>query len=146
MENTTTQDGFGREVDVARPGQQGRCGARARADGGSDAGALGPIGTLEKFAEHDLLERLGAGLKDQRPTPLNPVAAGVEVHAQALEQIILGDFLERPELAEGAEIVYLVVLGLILIFLLPWVGVVWCAIIGGGRWSLRPAAVFRRAR
>ena len=79
-----------------------------------------------------LVGTTAAGLKDQRPTPLDPVAAGVEVHAQALEQIMLGDFLERPELAEGAEIVYLVVLGLILIFLLPWVGVVWCAIIGGG--------------
>ncbi len=73
-----------------------------------------------------------AGLKDQRATPLNPVAAGVEVHAQALEQIILGDFLERPDWAPGAEIIYLVVLGLMLIFLLPWVGVLWCAIIGGG--------------
>ena len=70
------------------------------------------------------------GLKDQRPTLLNPVAAGVEVHAQAIEQMLTGDFLERPDWAAGAELLFLVVLGLILIFLLPWVGAMWCAIIG----------------
>ena len=72
-----------------------------------------------------------AGLKDQRPTPLDPVAAGVEVHAQALEQIILGQFLERPDWAAGAEISFLFFLGLLLIFLLPWVGAFWCAVLGG---------------
>ena len=71
-----------------------------------------------------------AGLKDQRPTPLNPVAAGVEVHAQAIEQIILGDFLELPDWAKGAEILYLVGLGLTLITLLPLLGALWSAIIG----------------
>ena len=72
-----------------------------------------------------------AGLKDQRPTPLNPVAAGVEVHVQALEQIILGWFMERPDWAPGAETLFLAGLGLLLIFLLPWVGALWCAILGG---------------
>ncbi len=72
-----------------------------------------------------------AGLKDQRATPLDPVAAGVEIHAQALEQIILGDFLERPDWATGAEIIFLVVLGLVLIVLLPLVGALWCAVAGG---------------
>ena len=72
-----------------------------------------------------------AGLKDQRPTPLNPVAAGVEVHAQAIEQMLFGEFLERPDWAPGAEILYLLVVGLLLIFLLPWVGALWCAVIGG---------------
>jgi adenylate cyclase len=77
-----------------------------------------------------LLGTSAAGLKDQRPTPLNPVAAGVEVHAQAIEQMLVGDFLERPDWAAGAEVLFLVVVGLILIFLLPWVGAMWCAIIG----------------
>jgi adenylate cyclase len=77
-----------------------------------------------------LIGTSAAGLKDQRPTPLNPVAAGVEVHAQAIEQMLTGDFLERPDWAAGAEVLFLVVVGLILIFLLPWVGAMWCAIIG----------------
>jgi adenylate cyclase len=79
-----------------------------------------------------LIGTSAAGLKDQRPTPLNPAAAGVEVHAQALEQIILGKFLERPDWAEGAEILYLAGLGMTLILLLPWLGALWCAVLGGG--------------
>jgi len=79
-----------------------------------------------------LIGTSAAGLKDQRPTPLNPAAAGVEVHAQALEQMILGKFLERPDWAEGAEILYLAGLGLLLITLLPWHGALWCAVLGGG--------------
>ena len=77
-----------------------------------------------------LIGTSAAGLKDQRPTPLNPVAAGVEVHAQAIEQMLIGDFLERPDWAPGAEVLFLVVVGLILIFLLPWVGALWTAFIG----------------
>ena len=79
-----------------------------------------------------LIGTSAAGLKDQRPTPLNAAAAGVEVHAQALEQMILGKFLERPDWAEGAEILYLAGLGLLLITLLPWHGALWCAVLGGG--------------
>lgn len=77
-----------------------------------------------------LIGTSAAGLKDQQPTPLNPVAAGVEIHAQAIEQMLVGDFLDRPDWAAGAEILFLVVVGLILIFLLPWVGALWCAMIG----------------
>ena len=87
-----------------------------------------PPGAVEGFIV--LVGTSAAGLKAQLPTPLNPVAAGVEVHAQALEQIILGDFLERPDWAVGAELIFLVVLGLLLIFLLPLVGALWCAVAG----------------
>ncbi|MCA3263980.1 MAG: adenylate/guanylate cyclase domain-containing protein [Telmatospirillum sp.] len=58
------------------------------------------------------------GLKDLRATPLNPVAAGVEIHAQIAEQIVGAVFLERPDWADGAEFVALLVLGLLLIALL----------------------------
>jgi adenylate cyclase len=75
-----------------------------------------------------------AGLKDQRSTPVDPVVAGVEIHAQALEQVLLqgfglGTFLVRPDWGDGAEIVYLVVMGLALALLLPWLGALWCAVI-----------------
>ncbi|MBI5883667.1 MAG: adenylate/guanylate cyclase domain-containing protein [Elusimicrobia bacterium] len=66
-----------------------------------------------------------AGLKDQRATPLNPMAPGVEIHAQAMEQILLGRFLIRPDWADGAEVVYLVVLGSLLILLLFKFGAGW---------------------
>jgi adenylate cyclase len=54
------------------------------------------------------------GLRDLRATPLNPVAAGVEIHAQIAEQIVTETFLERPDWADGAEIVGLGAFGLAL--------------------------------
>ncbi len=52
-----------------------------------------------------------AGLFDLRTTPLDPAVPGVEVHAQAIEQIVLGTHLRRPDFATGAEIFVLLVLG-----------------------------------
>lgn len=61
------------------------------------------------------------GLKDQQTTPLDPNAAGVTVHAQILEQAIYGDFLYRPDWADGMEVLLLFFLGLliVLLFVLP---------------------------
>jgi adenylate cyclase len=70
------------------------------------------------------------GLKDIRATPVNPAAAGVELHAQAAEQMILGSYLDRPDWATGLELVGLVVFGLVLTIALPRFGASWCAIIG----------------
>ncbi|MBI4313610.1 MAG: adenylate/guanylate cyclase domain-containing protein [Candidatus Omnitrophica bacterium] len=67
------------------------------------------------------------GLKDFRATPLSPVTAGIEIHAQLAEQIVKGDFLIRPDWAMGAEIVYLLMLGLALVLLLPKLGPLACA-------------------
>lgn len=69
-----------------------------------------------------------SGLKDLRATPLNPVSAGTEIHVQLSEQIITGNFLNRPDWAPGAETIYLVALGFILILLLPRLGALWCAV------------------
>ena len=71
-----------------------------------------------------------AGLKDLRATPLNPAAAGVGVHALAIEQMLLGHYLERPDWGDGAEITYMVVLGVTLTLLLPLLGALWCAFLG----------------
>jgi len=68
-------------------------------------------------------------LKDMRPTPLNPRAAGVEVQAQIVEQMFLGDFLERPDWAAGLEFTYLTLLGILLILILPKAGAVRSAVI-----------------
>jgi adenylate cyclase len=53
------------------------------------------------------------GLMDLRTTPLVPALAGVEIHAQALEQMLIGDHLVRPSWATGAELVFLAVVGLL---------------------------------
>jgi adenylate cyclase len=71
------------------------------------------------------------GLFDIRATPLEPTIPGVEIHAQAIEQIMSGDFLHRPDYADMAEVLYILVLGLLLIWLLPRVGAVWCVVLGG---------------
>ena len=71
------------------------------------------------------------GLHDIRATPLDPSIPGVEVHAQAIEQILAGDFLHRPDWADGAELVYMLALGLIMIALLRTVGAVASLIVGG---------------
>ena len=77
-----------------------------------------------------------AGLQDQRSTPLNPVIPGVEIHAQLMEMMTLElagaepAYLERPDWANGAEIVYLIVLGLLMILVLPRWGAMWSAVFG----------------
>ncbi len=68
-----------------------------------------------------------AGLKDLRTTPLNPAAAGVDVHASIVEQVLQGRYINRPDWAAGAELCYLLVLGLALLALLHRVGAAWCA-------------------
>jgi adenylate cyclase len=59
-----------------------------------------------------------AGLKDLRTTPLYPALAGVEVHAQVVEQMLLQQFLERPDWIFGAEVTLIFVLGALLLWLM----------------------------
>ncbi|HTY18875.1 MAG TPA: adenylate/guanylate cyclase domain-containing protein [Myxococcota bacterium] len=71
-----------------------------------------------------------AGLRDVAATPLDAVAAGTTVHANAVEQILLGRFLERPDWATGAELVYLAALGLLMALLIPRLGAIGTAALG----------------
>jgi adenylate cyclase len=65
-----------------------------------------------------------SGLRDLVATPLRDRELGVMVHAQAVEQMILGDFLVRPDWAEGLERTLLLALGLGISLLLPPLGAV----------------------
>lgn len=71
------------------------------------------------------------GLLDIRATPLSSSTAGVEVHAEALEQIISGVFLTRPDWAVGAERWAMIFAALALIIIMPSAGPAWCAVLGG---------------
>jgi adenylate cyclase len=71
------------------------------------------------------------GLFDMRATPLDTVVAGVEIHAQAIEQIMAGNMLHRPDLSTGLEVVLTTLAGLLLAFLVRRVGPVSGAIMGG---------------
>jgi adenylate cyclase len=71
------------------------------------------------------------GLKEFRPTPLDPAAAGVEIHAQLLEQMLLGDNVQRPDWARGAEVAFMLEIGLVLLLFLPRIGPRWTFLLGG---------------
>lgn len=77
------------------------------------------------------------GLKDIRSTPLDLFIPGVEVHVNVVEQILQGKFLIRPHLIAGAESLTILVGGLIIIILAPFVnalllGVFSAVMIAGG--------------
>ena len=71
-----------------------------------------------------------AGLKDLRATPLDLAAPGVAIHVVALEQMLLGHFLERPAWIEPVELVYMLALGVALILLLRKLKALGCASLG----------------
>lgn len=64
------------------------------------------------------------GLKDLRATPLNPVVGGVEVHAQAIEQMLQGISLKRPDWAHGVEVLVLLACGLLALLVSEYLSVV----------------------
>ena len=68
-----------------------------------------------------------AGLLDLRSTPMRQDAPGVEVHIEALEQMLTKDFLERPDWASGAEFIFATLLGLIILLVIARVPVFWIA-------------------
>ena len=72
------------------------------------------------------------GLRDIRSSPLSVAVPGVELHVQALEQIFSGQFLTRPDWADGLELLLMVSLGLIVYFGVRWrrVGALITAVIG----------------
>ncbi len=72
-----------------------------------------------------------AGLFDIRASPLESALPGVEVHAQAIEQILTQRFLQRPDFALGAEVVFLILLVMTIIVLLPLLGAAYSALFGG---------------
>jgi len=79
-----------------------------------------------------LIGTSAAAVKDVKTTPLDPVMAGVEVHAQVIEQILSGEFLQRPDWIVGAELLYLVVFGVVLIFAIRYAGALWSLLIALG--------------
>lgn len=70
-----------------------------------------------------------AGLKDIRATPLNPATNGVEVHAQAIEQVMLGDYIERPGWMLGAELAAMVLVGIFLTLGMAYLPFLWSAVL-----------------
>ncbi len=60
------------------------------------------------------------GLSDMRSTPMQEVYPGVEVHANIVAGILDHNFPSHPDWVDGADFLVLLVLGVILSLLLPW--------------------------
>jgi adenylate cyclase len=73
-----------------------------------------------------------SAVNDIKTTPLDPVMAGVEIHAQVIEQILSGQFLRRPDWIVGAELLYLIVFGTVLLFAIRRAGALWSLVIALG--------------
>jgi len=78
-----------------------------------------------------LIGTSAAGLLDMRFSPLGGVRPGVEMHAQAIEQAITGDYLKRPQWAKGAELLYLLITGAITILCAAFMRALPAGLIGG---------------
>ena len=91
-----------------------------------------------------LIGTSASGLFDVKATPIAGRKPGVEVHAQLLETILAGSHLTRPNYGLGAELVMLLITGLMFIILVPMVGAWWTLLVGamfgaalaGGSWHL----------
>src|SRR5215831_18848785 len=70
------------------------------------------------------------GLLDLRATPLDAAVPGIDIHAQLIEHLLTGKFLERPDYALALEEFVIVVLGIMLAFALPRVSASISAAIG----------------
>lgn len=62
------------------------------------------------------------GLEDYRPTALGTSMAGVEIHAQLLENILTDTLLKRPNYAIAVELLAVALLSLLVIILVPVLG------------------------
>jgi adenylate cyclase len=70
-------------------------------------------------------------INDLQATPLSRAVPGVEIHAQLIDEILQGGFLTRPDWAVGAEILFALAVGAALILVLPRIGALASAALGG---------------
>jgi len=104
-------------------------------------GALSPAEMKQLFEGHIVFVGTGAsGLRDLVATPVNDRELGVMVHAQAVEQIVLGKFLVRPDWAPGLERFLVLALGIGMSLSLPGLGALRGGIVAVGGFLIVGAA------
>jgi len=91
-------------------------------------------GTVDKAMIKDKLTIVGTsaiGLKDIRSIPTESNIPGVEVHVQIIETVLNKLYLHRPNFAQGVELSVILIGGLAMIVLVPWVGALWTFMVFG---------------
>ncbi len=78
----------------------------------------GRIDAATLARRHVIIGSSATGLLDLRATPLDTSVPGIEIHAQALEQMLDGGGLVRPAWATGAELILLLLGGGVIAWLL----------------------------
>jgi PAS domain S-box-containing protein len=102
-------------------------------------------GNVDGSLFRDKLVLVGAtavGLGDFTATPSGGLMAGVEVHAQFIENILAGALLQRPALTTVLEICLTIFFGLLIISVQPRISLTWmiamlvglAAALGAGSW------------
>jgi adenylate cyclase len=96
------------------------------------SGQLAPAEMQRLFSGRIVFIGAGAiGLRDLVATPVAERELGVTLHAEAIEQMVLQDFLSRPDWAEGLEMAVLLAGGILLAVALPSLGAFWGALAAG---------------
>ena len=91
-----------------------------------------------------LIGSTAAGLNMPSATSIASSVSSVVIRAQILQTLISGEYLYRPDWSNGAEILSSLILGLMMIWILPYLGAAWCALVAtilisaafGGSWFL----------
>ncbi len=65
-----------------------------------------------------LIGTSATGLFDLRATPFDSAMAGVEVHANIIDNILSGDFIQKPSFSDGLNIVLIVFLTFLSVYLI----------------------------
>ncbi len=69
------------------------------------------------------------GLQDIKAVPTDPLMPGVEVHAQVVEAAVNKTYLKRPGYYAAGELAFIIVGGILMVILVPWVGAKWTALL-----------------
>lgn len=100
----------------------------------------GSFAPADVAGRHILIGASATGLLDLRATPLASSVPGVEIHAQAVEQMLSGAHLVRPPFATGAELTFLVAASALVAWLIRRSGALLAAAIGAAAIGLVVAA------
>lgn len=104
-------------------------------------------GTIAAGALHGRIAIVGAwasGLGDRHVTPVDKSLPGMGIHALVIDNLLSGDFLQDPPWARGAELFFVISIGMATIFVLGLFGfladllliTVGATMVGGGAYAL----------